>query len=82
MSACRYNAGNQALVATYAADFKGFTLAPAYNFKNQAKGVALSHKFQEGTLKASYALDSRTAGLEFNRKPYKVRAHARKEELR
>lgn len=69
---CRVNSKNQAVTSDADIKFRGFTLSPAVKWQTGEKGVALAHKFQAGTLKGSYAVDRKIAGLEYNFKPYKV----------
>lgn len=66
------NSRTQAIVSDADLKLKGFTLSPAANWQSGAKGVALSHKFLDGTLKGSYAIERQVAGVEFTQKPFKV----------
>ena len=69
---CRLNTKTQAIRSVAELKHRGFTVAPGIEWKSGAKGVAVSHKFSSGTLKGSYAVDSKVAGLEYDFKPFKV----------
>lgn len=58
--------------AKYSLTQGDFTYEPSYNFVKQAPALSVSTSRGKDTFKASYCLKSETAGLEWNRKPYKV----------
>ena len=69
---CRLNNKTQQLNTVATLQHRGFSLAPAVDWKTGNKGVSVSHKFQGGTLKASYAHDRQLAGLNYEYKPFNV----------
>ncbi len=69
----RLNNRTQQLNTVVTAQHRGFTLAPAIDWKTGNKGATLSHKFRAGTLKATYAHDKQLAGLNYDFKPFNVR---------
>lgn len=69
---CRLNNRTQQLNTVATAQHRGFTLAPAVDWKTGNKGVSLSHKFRAGTLKGSYAHDRQLAALNYDFQPFNV----------
>jgi hypothetical protein len=66
------NNRTQQLNTVVTAQHRGFTLAPAIDWKTGNKGATLSHKFRAGTLKATYAHDKQLAGLNYDFKPFNI----------
>jgi len=66
------NNRTQQLNTVATAQHRGFTLAPAVDWKTGNKGVSLSHKFRAGTLKGSYAHDRQLAALNYDFQPFNI----------